>query len=63
VGRDDTGERMEIAELPQSHHPFYVGCQFHPEFLTRPLQPSPPFHGFILAAIGSLTDYLNHHGT
>lgn len=56
VGRDDSGERMEIAELP--NHPYYVGCQFHPEFLSRPLEPSPPFHGLILAATGKLDEYL-----
>jgi CTP synthase len=58
VGRDETGERMEIAELPQSEHPYYLGCQFHPEFLSRPLKPSPPFHGLILAATGMLEDHL-----
>ncbi len=58
VGRDEAGERMEIAELPRSQHPFYVGCQFHPEFLSRPLQPSPPFHGLVLAATGQLNAYL-----
>jgi len=56
VGRDETGERMEIAELP--NHKYYVGCQFHPEFKSRPLKPSPPFHGLILAATGKLDDYL-----
>jgi CTP synthase len=58
VGRDPTGERMEVAELPKSMHPFYVGCQFHPEFLSRPLAPSPPFHGLILAASGQLDKFL-----
>lgn len=57
VGRDETGERMEVAELP--NHPYFVGCQFHPEFLSRPLKPSPPFHGLILAAIGKLESYLD----
>lgn len=56
VGRDETGERMEIAELPD--HIYYVGCQFHPEFRSRPLKPSPPFHGLILAATGRLEDHL-----
>jgi CTP synthase len=56
VGRDEAGERMEIAELP--NHPYYVGCQFHPEFLSRPLNPSPPFLGLLLAAAGELDDYL-----
>ena len=59
VGRDETGERMEISELPQSVHPYYVGCQFHPEFLSRPLAPSPPFHGLILAATGGLEKHLD----
>jgi CTP synthase len=58
VGRDETGERMEIAELPRSEHPFYVGCQFHPEFLSRPLTPSPPFHGLIMAATGQLDAFI-----
>ncbi len=31
-------------------HPFYVGLQAHPEFCTRPLNPSPPFLGFVAAA-------------
>lgn len=54
VGRDEAGERMEIAELPS--HPYYVGCQFHPEFLSRPLHPSPPFLGLLLASVGKCTD-------
>jgi CTP synthase len=58
VGRDETGTRMEVAELPRSEHPFYVGCQYHPEFQSRPLAPSPPFHGLVLASCGMLDDYL-----
>ncbi len=42
---------MEIAELPQSQHPFFVGSQFHPEFKSRPLNPHPLFRSFIKAAI------------
>ena len=48
VGRDTTGERMEVLEL--KGHPFFVGAQYHPEFKSRPLQPSPLFYGFICAA-------------
>ncbi|KAI7880945.1 CTP synthase [Lichtheimia hyalospora FSU 10163] len=48
IGRDDTGERMEIAELDD--HPFFIGCQYHPEYLTRPLKPHPVFKGLLLAA-------------
>ncbi len=31
-------------------HPFFFGVQFHPEFLSRPLEPSPPFRGFVRAS-------------
>ena len=34
VGKDETGTRMEICELAK--HPFYVACQYHPEFKSRP---------------------------
>ncbi|XP_020208399.1 CTP synthase [Cajanus cajan] len=48
VGKDETGRRMEIIELPG--HPFYIGAQFHPEFKSRPGKPSPLFLGLITAA-------------
>lgn len=41
---------MEIAELPESTHPFFVGTQFHPEFQSRPLSPHPLFAAFLNAA-------------
>tara|TARA_B100001559_G_scaffold309143_1_gene303051 strand:- start:123 stop:851 length:729 start_codon:yes stop_codon:yes gene_type:complete len=50
VGKDDTNTRMEIVELPRTAHPFYFAAQFHPEFKSRPQNPSPPFFGFVLAA-------------
>ena len=50
MGRDTTGERMEVFEL--AGHPYYVGCQFHPEFKSRPQSPSPLFVGLILTAAG-----------
>lgn len=59
VGRDETGERMEILELPG--HPYYVGVQFHPEFKSRPGRPSAPFLGLILAATRQLEGYLKTH--
>ena len=49
-GTSPDGQLMEIAELPQSKHPFFVGTQFHPEFLARPLRPHPLFTAFIKAA-------------
>ncbi|MBU6310869.1 CTP synthase [Patescibacteria group bacterium] len=42
---------MEIAELPESEHPFFLGTQFHPEFLARPLSPHPLFTAFLEAAL------------
>ncbi len=44
-------ELMEIAELPKSEHPFYVGTQFHPELRARPLEPHPLFNAFVKAAL------------
>ena len=49
-GSSPDGELMEIAELPKSKHPFFLGTQFHPEFLARPLNPHPLFTAFIKAA-------------
>ena len=53
VGRDERGERMQIMELDGSLHPYFAGLQAHPEFCSRPLNPSPPFLGFIAAASGA----------
>lgn len=48
VGRDETGQRMEVLELP--NHKYYVGTQFHPEFKSRPLHASPLFVGLLRSA-------------
>ena len=50
-GVSPDGRLMEIAELPKKTHPFMVGTQFHPEFLSRPLSPHPLFLAFISAAL------------
>ncbi len=50
-GTSPDGKLMEIAELPLSEHPFFLGTQFHPEFLARPLSPHPLFSAFIAACI------------
>ncbi len=42
---------VEFVELPASVHPYYVGTQAHPEFLSRPTRPHPLFLGLIAAAI------------
>src|SRR5512142_120189 len=47
-GMSPDGKLVEIAELED--HPFMVGSQFHPEFLSRPMRPHPLFVGFIKAA-------------
>jgi len=47
-GMSPDGKLVEIAELKD--HPFMVGSQFHPEFLSRPMNPHPLFTGFIKAA-------------
>ncbi|TKS82349.1 CTP synthase 1 [Collichthys lucidus] len=57
VGQDVEGERMEIIELDD--HCYFVGVQYHPEFNSRPIKPSPPYFGLLLAAAGKLQGYLN----
>ena len=42
---------VEFVELPKSIHPYYVGTQAHPEFLSRPTHAHPLFAGLIAAAI------------
>jgi CTP synthase len=49
-GTSPDGQLMEIAELPRDIHPFFLGTQFHPEFLARPLSPHPLFTEFMKAA-------------
>ncbi len=39
---------VEIVELPG--HPYFLGCQFHPEFKSKPLEPHPLFHAFVKAS-------------
>jgi CTP synthase len=53
-GHDERKQRMEIVELPQGVHPFFLGVQFHPEFLTRPYRPHPMFSSFIQASVQNL---------
>ncbi len=48
-GLSPDGKLVEVAEL--SDHPFMIGSQFHPEFLSRPNRPHPLFAGFIQAVI------------
>ncbi len=48
-GTSPDGRLVEIVEFPQ--HPFFLACQFHPEFHSRPSTPHPLFQGFMEAAI------------
>jgi CTP synthase len=47
-GNSPDGNFVEIAEIPG--HPWFLGCQFHPEFKSRPLEPHPLFASFIEAS-------------
>ena len=73
VGKDETGQRMEVVELKE--HPWFVGVQFHPEYLSRVLAPSSksctrladffvadrvvePYLGFVAASAGVLPEIM-----
>jgi CTP synthase len=49
TGRTPDGVYVEIVEVPD--HPWFVGCQFHPEFKSKPLAPHPLFAAFIRASV------------
>ncbi|OCC14543.1 CTP synthase [Dissulfuribacter thermophilus] len=51
AGLSPDGELVEIIELKD--HPWFLGCQFHPEFKSRPLSPHPLFVSFIHAALNN----------
>ncbi len=48
TGETESGTYVEICEIED--HPFYLGCQFHPEFKSKPMEPHPLFSAFIGAA-------------
>ena len=47
---DGSGERMEVVELDQAEHPYFLAAQFHPEFTSRPEKPNPLFLGLLEAS-------------
>jgi CTP synthase len=47
-GLSPDGQLVEVVELPD--HPYFIGCQFHPELQSRPTRPHPLFAGFVAAA-------------
>jgi CTP synthase len=48
-GTSPDGELVEIIEI--ADHPWFLGCQFHPEFKSRPMDPHPLFRDFIKGAL------------
>ncbi|HEX7959190.1 MAG TPA: CTP synthase [Terriglobales bacterium] len=48
TGSTPDGTYVEIIEIPG--HPYFLGCQFHPEFKSKPLEPHPLFNAFIFAS-------------
>jgi CTP synthase len=48
-GTSPSGDLVEIIEIKD--HPWFLGCQFHPEFKSRPMEPQPLFREFIRAAL------------
>src|SRR2546425_5955548 len=49
-GISTDGKFVEIVELSRDEHPWFLGCQFHPEFKSKPLAPHPLFASFVHAA-------------
>jgi CTP synthase len=49
-GQTPDGMYVEICEIPD--HPWFLGCQFHPEFKSKPMEPHPLFRAFVGAAAG-----------
>ena len=51
-GTSPDGRLVEMIEI--KHHPWFIACQFHPEFLSKPNSPHPLFKGFVAACLGKL---------
>ncbi|MCX4245453.1 CTP synthase [Paraliomyxa miuraensis] len=56
-GLSPDGSLVEMVELPGDVHPFFIGCQFHPEFRSRPTAPHPLFAAYISAALDRLREH------
>ncbi|MEJ2102194.1 MAG: CTP synthase [Desulfobacterales bacterium] len=57
-GTSPNGELVEIIELLD--HPWFLGCQFHPEFKSRPMKPHPLFRDFIKASLKNAQNRSRH---
>jgi CTP synthase len=49
-GLSPDGKFVEMVELPRDIHPWFLGCQFHPEYKSKPLDAHPLFASFVKAA-------------
>jgi len=49
-GISPDGKFVEMIELPRDVHPWFLGCQFHPEYKSKPLNAHPLFASFVRAA-------------
>ncbi|MHC4810323.1 MAG: CTP synthase [Planctomycetota bacterium] len=58
-GRHPEHPIMQVLELPQAVHPYYVAAQFHPELTSRPLRPQPMFMALLAAAVARATPDLD----
>ena len=54
-GVSPDGKFVEIIELRRDEHPWFLGCQFHPEFKSKPLEPHPLFRDFVAASYKNRT--------
>jgi len=59
TGRTPDGTYVEIIEIPD--HPWFLGCQFHPEFKSKPLAPHPLFAAFVHASLENRRQRLAHN--
>lgn len=57
-GTSPDGRLVEMIEYSQ--HPFFVACQFHPEFLSRPYRPHPLFYGLLEAVLGQTSSGVDY---
>jgi CTP synthase len=63
-GRAPGTNLCEMVELPAQTHPWFVGCQFHPEFTSNPKEGHPLFTSYVRAALANrrARDEFQHHG-
>lgn len=60
-GHDSSGKIMQVMELPK--HPYFLGCQYHPELTSKLEHPAPLFHGLIHTAYEMKTGVRTLHSS